>query len=138
MHDDREPFTDDDASRLARRVVARFTLFEMREMLETDYVRNYEASPDAYYDDLAQVTAEESAESRSIVLHLRAPNDINGNPRRCYVVIGADGAIKGIHDEGYLGPAAWKAPHPNAVEGPSIGVSVSTYNRMMRLARKKG
>jgi hypothetical protein len=36
------------------------------------------------------------------LIHLAAPNDVNGNPRRVYVAI-RGGAIVGAWDEGYAG-----------------------------------
>lgn len=56
-----------------------------------------------------------------IVLHLRAKNDSNGNPRRFYAVINAEtGQLIEAIDEGYRGFNAWKRKYPNAIEGPSF------------------
>ncbi len=44
---------------------------------------------------------------KTIILHLRAPHDNNGNPRRAYVVLDAEyGNTLGVFDEGYLGNRA--------------------------------
>ena len=41
------------------------------------------------------------------VLHLRAPNDSNGNPRRLYLGINDVGVVVRVHDEGYAGHPEW-------------------------------
>ncbi len=35
--------------------------------------------------------------------YLKAPNDRNGNPRRCFVLMDAEGSIIKVIDEGYSG-----------------------------------
>lgn len=41
-----------------------------------------------------------------IALHLCAKNDVNGNPRRCFVVLDARGRTVETIDEGYAGEGA--------------------------------
>lgn len=41
-----------------------------------------------------------------MVMRLDAENDRNGNPRRVYVVLRANGGIKACYDEGYAGLCA--------------------------------
>jgi len=67
-----------------------------------------------------------------IVLHLCAENDVNGNPRRCYVVIGPDGAVVAVHDEGHIGHHAWRIEHPTAVEGPEINITPGEYRAWLK------
>lgn len=38
-----------------------------------------------------------------VVLHLKAPSDYNGNPRRCFAVLATAGRLVEVHDEGYSG-----------------------------------
>lgn len=47
-----------------------------------------------------------------IVTHVRANNDVNGNPRRCFVVRDLDGAHVETIDEGYYGEAALYSRYP--------------------------
>jgi len=70
--------------------------------------------------------------SRDIVLHLCAENGTNGNPRRCYVVVGPDGAVTAVHDEGLIGPDAWRIGHPTAVEGPEINTTPGEYRAWLK------
>jgi hypothetical protein len=39
-------------------------------------------------------------------IHLRAPNDANGNPRRCFAIYAESGEYLGTVDEGYKGDRA--------------------------------
>ncbi len=41
-----------------------------------------------------------------LTIKLTAPNDVNGNPRRVYVVFNEDGTIAHAVDEGYAGSGA--------------------------------
>ena len=45
----------------------------------------------------------ESQPKALCVLRLCAPNDINGNPVRCYVALGENNHFLGAWDEGYAG-----------------------------------
>ena len=72
-----------------------------------------------------------------LVLHLRAPNDTNGNPRRVYVVFAPSPKTGQMHlvdsfDEGYQGDAAWRRHFTReAIDGHnfvSVEVPVSEYN----------
>lgn len=38
-----------------------------------------------------------------VILHLKATNDYNGNPRRCFAVLTTAGRLVEVHDEGYNG-----------------------------------
>jgi hypothetical protein len=46
------------------------------------------------------------------IVHYCAPNDHNGNPQRCYVLIDPDDVAVAAWDEGYLGdhavPGWWR------------------------------
>jgi hypothetical protein len=72
-----------------------------------------------------------------IIQHVKAPNDRNGNPRRCYVVYGdIVGDLLAVYDEGYQGRHAM----PEFVrEGfnmwlEPVNVSASEYKRFLKLA----
>lgn len=66
-------------------------------------------------------------------LHLRAPNDQNGNPRRLYVVI-ADDECSWVYDEGYLGVHAVPAEHRERIAGrwTQINITRAEYSRVGR------
>ena len=72
------------------------------------------------------------------VQHLRAPNDVNGNPRRCYVLyrLDDDGAwLVEVRDEGYAGePREWMA-HPHL---RPIDVSARVYRRFLSTSPDEG
>jgi hypothetical protein len=84
-------------------------------------------------------------------LHVRADNDVNGNPRRCFVVSTLDGLHVETLDEGYSGEAALFGRYPwfhsapagrlglKRANGPQrIDVQVSEYRRMMRREGHEG
>ena len=72
-----------------------------------------------------------------VIQHLRAVNDINGNPRRVWVVYDLNNTSNGsqwadicqVHDEGYGGK-------PRSLEGltnlPTLVITVSGYKDLMR------
>lgn len=62
--------------------------------------------------------------------HIKAPNDRNGNPRRCYVGYATDGSIAIVHDEGYSGKPDW-ANSFVVPQLPDINVSVSEYRSFL-------
>jgi hypothetical protein len=47
-----------------------------------------------------------------LVLHVRADNDRNGNPRRCFVVLTPAGRLVSVIDEGYGGESVVHAAFP--------------------------
>lgn len=63
--------------------------------------------------------------------HLRAPNDRNGNPKRCYLILAADGAIIDCLDEGYAGCPRWVR---DLVQLPTVNVSAGEYRAFMGCA----
>lgn len=65
-------------------------------------------------------------------IHIIAPNDPNGNPRRLYLVCGPHGPLAAV-DEGYSGfRAIAEAGFPNAPEVWNIEVSASEYKRLKK------
>lgn len=60
---------------------------------------------------------------------LRARNDINGNPRRCFVVMDGRGAILDVIDEGYGG---WPRECRGLIELPEINVSAKEYASFLK------
>jgi hypothetical protein len=68
------------------------------------------------------------------VLHLAAPNDSNGNPRRAFVAF-AGSALRGCWDEGYSG---FHAVPPElrelALNAPRINVTAGELRRWQRWA----
>lgn len=69
----------------------------------------------------------------AVVLHLCAPNDTNGNPRRVFVTIDDDGLITGRYDEGYLGSSAVPQPYQK-VPRHTIAVSGAEYARTVKFS----
>ena len=76
-----------------------------------------------------------------VVQHVRAPNDRNGNPRRCFVLyrvgyindrpeMGAYADVVTVEDQGYSGePKEWRAyPHL-----PSVQASPTEYKAFLAL-----
>jgi hypothetical protein len=61
--------------------------------------------------------------------HLTAQNDRNGNPRRLYLVMDADGNIMDAIDEGYAGCPRWLR---DLIQLPSIEIQPKTYREMLR------
>lgn len=71
--------------------------------------------------------------------HLRTTNDTNGNPRRAWVVYGANGAIVRINDEGYNGRAAVRGLEVAGIpELDPVEVTPKTYNALRRHAMWAG
>jgi len=83
------------------------------------------------------------------VTHLCADNDVNGNPRRCFIVIDRAGRLVEVLDEGYVGEGelharypwtSWHALHAYGFESPAdhtvyptrINSTPSEYKRMLR------
>lgn len=64
------------------------------------------------------------------VLHLCAPNDRNGNPRRAFVVLFDDG-VHAYFDEGYAGAAALPADYRPCVSW-TVNVSAGELRRWQR------
>ena len=64
---------------------------------------------------------------------LAAPNDTNGNPRRCYVLFNENGIAVNSWDEGYLGWAALPA-HLQKMPRPVIQVTPAEYKRWLAVA----
>lgn len=72
--------------------------------------------------------------SVTTVLHLAAPNDANGNPRRAYVAF-AGSALRGYWDEGYSSYRAVPAElWELALNAPRINVTAGELRRWQRWA----
>jgi hypothetical protein len=72
-----------------------------------------------------------------LIQHLKAPNDKNGNPQRCYVVYSTQGEFISTHNEGYKGKACIpeyirKYNGNNAFDLPSINVTVKEYKSWLK------
>jgi len=72
-------------------------------------------------------------------IHMIAPNDSNGNPRRLYLVCGPHGPIAAV-DEGYSGIGAIREAGFTAPEVWNIEVSAKEYRRLKKQlpSRKTG
>ncbi len=62
--------------------------------------------------------------------HFKAPQDTNGNPRRCFVVYGSEGNIITVEDEGYASRPGWLYELP---ELPNVKCSVREYQELLKL-----
>jgi len=64
------------------------------------------------------------------MIHLCAPNDANGNPRRAWVTFNADGMLLAFYEEGYSGVASIPDEEIRglALIAPRINVTVSEFN----------
>jgi hypothetical protein len=71
-----------------------------------------------------------------LTIKLNAPNDVYGNPQRCWLLISGDsGAVIDVVDEGYFGYAA----RPKRVtEGPEISVTQAEYRGWIRFGESLG
>ena len=67
------------------------------------------------------------------ILHMCAKNDINGNPRRLYVMSNDDGKYIAAWDEGYKGCDAVPGPfRKDAYNSQRRDVTVAQYNKLLR------
>ncbi|MEN9861302.1 MAG: hypothetical protein RLZZ515_1784 [Cyanobacteriota bacterium] len=61
-----------------------------------------------------------------LAIHLAAPNDRNGNPRRAYLILNELGCAVAFYEEGYKGcHAVPPGLRPAAAMAPRINVSAS-------------
>lgn len=67
-----------------------------------------------------------------LAISLKAGHDINGNPRRVWVVLDGGEVVDAI-DEGYLGAAAVLGKYPNAILGPRFETTLKEYKSLLRL-----
>ncbi len=70
-----------------------------------------------------------------IYLHLATKHDVNGNPRRLYVILDSDGDVVDVIDEGYAGNSQVRKKYPDAVVGPRIEVPISEYKDWLKYGR---
>ena len=67
------------------------------------------------------------------VLHMCATNDVNGNPRRVYVLENENGMVASWN-EGYLGfHAVPEQFRTSAYNAERVNVSVKDYNKLCKL-----
>lgn len=78
-----------------------------------------------------------------LIQHLVSTNDVNGNPRRLFLIMGHEGSLLAVVDEGHAGRDAiqtgldavgfgkggWR---PNRIELPEIEVPPSFYRALLR------
>jgi hypothetical protein len=65
--------------------------------------------------------------------HLRANNDVNGNPRRCFVIYDYDANIIDVIDEGYVGRPKWVSALRQLA---TLDIGVSEYKNLLKMAAK--
>lgn len=67
------------------------------------------------------------------IVHYCAPNDINGNPQRCYVLTDNDGTNLAAWDEGYLGHhAVPNSLRDAAYNADRVKCSATAYRKLLR------
>ena len=67
------------------------------------------------------------------ILHLCAKNDLNGNPRRLYVMSNEEGKYIAAWDEGYKGSDAVPGEfRKDAYLSQRFDVTVTEYNKLLR------
>jgi hypothetical protein len=83
--------------------------------------------------------------SHYVAIRLDAPRDINGNPRRVYLVIDplSGGSTEGQHiidtiDEGYEGRSALTSRYPGAKYLFSVKVTTQEYKTWLKLRNDCG
>lgn len=67
-----------------------------------------------------------------IALHFNAGNNVNGNPRRVFVVVNTQGAVIGAYDEGYRGEASVTKHFPGIAIVGRFNISVAQYNELLK------
>lgn len=74
----------------------------------------------------------------TVTIHMRGPNDPNGNPRRLFMALPKKmGDVVAIFEEGYGGyPEALKGA--GKTQGPDISISATEYNKWKRFGRQNG
>lgn len=67
------------------------------------------------------------------ILHLCAKNDVNGNPRRLFVLSNEEGKFIAAWDEGYKGsdavPGIWRK---DAYLSQRLDIPTAQYNKLLR------
>lgn len=88
-----------------------------------------------------------SSEPAVLVQQVRAPHDRDGNPRRAWLVYGAEtplvGSLLAIVDEGYAGRRVLldvlsMRQYANAVELPTLDVPPAEYRRLLGVGKAIG
>jgi hypothetical protein len=70
-----------------------------------------------------------------IAVHICAPNDVNGNPQRCFAVLDEHSEIAAVVDEGYEGEAALRSlGYEVELCQHRIEVSEAEYMRWLRIS----
>lgn len=73
----------------------------------------------------------------SVAIKVNAGNDVNGNPRRGWIITGCrKGNMIDFVDEEYYGSSILRERHPKAVLGPELEVTPRTYRELKRAAEK--
>lgn len=67
-----------------------------------------------------------------LAISLKAGHDVNGNPRRVWVVLDGGEIVDAI-DEEYYGSAAVTNKYPNAILGPRFETTLKEYKSLLRL-----
>ena len=70
-------------------------------------------------------------------IHLITKHDVNGNPRRLYLVLDDLGIPVDAIDEGYAGSRNVRNKYPNVVDGPRIVVTPTEYRGWLKWAAQE-
>jgi hypothetical protein len=71
----------------------------------------------------------------NIALHLNAGHDRNGNPRRLWVVLNADGDIAAVFDEGYNGTGELIQHFPKAIIALELDITPEQYKSLLKMVK---
>lgn len=63
-------------------------------------------------------------------IRLKTTNDINGNPRRVFVVY-RDNVVIATHDEGYSGTGELRAIYPKILDGGDFMTTPKEYRKLL-------
>lgn len=69
---------------------------------------------------------------RTYAVKIAAPHDVNGNPRRAWLLYDREGKYLGAVDEGYSGYGALKTVAPNHIELAHIKVPPLEYRAVKK------
>ena len=68
-----------------------------------------------------------------IAVYIGANNDVNGNPRRAFLVMDKNAMVIDVIDEGYNGTSKLMAKYPNIQVSGRIDVTVEEYEYNLNL-----
>jgi hypothetical protein len=75
---------------------------------------------------------------RHLAIHVDAGHDVNGNPRRGWLIIDTkSGDSFDFVTEGYRGTGALKMTYPDATQGPRLTITPGEYRDLKRFGAEQ-